>query len=203
MAVLEESGDLRSIVCPDFALVFERAGDRWTHALAVSQTLDGPREIIARAIEWDMERDSHDRVVSPVFQELHFQTDPSGSVQGLLVGMSGKHHFSAVFHLEERATEVILSVDIADRTRELVAALASTYAVMLNSGDLADTDETTIAWNLGHGRLIFASEKPALAGLAEAGRRATQVQATIGGDPENATKRWQYTWIWMRPPAPH
>ncbi len=199
MPVFENSGDLRTIVGPDFALIFERADDRWTHSIAVSASPGAPRETIARAIEWAHDRDDPTRVVSPVFQELHFQNHSDGTPQALLVGMSGRHHFSAVFSLVERAEGSTLSVDVADRAPSDVVALASTYAVMLHSGDLEGCDESMICWSISDRRLRFQAVASARVGLAEAGRRATRVQVGIDANSSTPTRRWQYSWDFSRP----
>ncbi len=72
------------------------------------------------------------RVVSPAYQQLQFQED-GRAVQALLVGQSGPHHFSAVFAVEERDVSTAgrprSTVDVADRCRGPVEALASTYTV--------------------------------------------------------------------------
>ena len=196
MPTIENSGEIRSIVGSDFALIFERSDDRWTHAIAVAG------EPIARSVEWYADRDDPARVVSPVFQELHFQTDPAGNHQALLVGMSGTHHFSAVFTLTEAETATTLAVDIADRTRSQAIALASTYTVMLNSSDLADCDESAISWSLPAHRLEFRAGTMTKVGAAEAGRRATRVQAWIEASAPPATHRWQYEWRFTRHASP-
>src|SRR5437868_6250030 len=98
MAEFETADDRRAIVVPSLRLEFRWAADRWTHAI------DGVSESglvrIVRAIEGDPDRDDPARVVSPAYQQLHFQS-ADGLAQALLVGQSGLHHFSAVFTLRE------------------------------------------------------------------------------------------------------
>jgi hypothetical protein len=201
MAVIENSGELRSIIGPEFALIFERIDDRWTHSIAVSRQIGGPRELIARAVEWFAERDDSARVVSPVFQELHFQTDPAGNHQALLVGMSGGHHFSAVFALTETESGTTLAVDTADRTRSEVIALASTYTVLVDSSDLGDSDDTAVSWTIPPYRLEFRAGPATAAGVGEAGRRATRGAGGPRPPPSPATHRWQYEWRLSRSPS--
>jgi hypothetical protein len=186
--------DLRSISGPDFALVFRKLGDRWTHALEVSRSLDGPRETIARAVEWDAERDDPERVASPIFQELQFQADTHGSPRAFLLGMSGRHHFSAVFSLKDESTGVEIHVDLADRCRDEVLAIGSTYTVMLRSGELRAADETAIDWDLGTSSLKFGARASTRVGMAEAGRTATRVQALASSVRDHPTRRWSYAW---------
>jgi len=196
MAAFEERGDRRSIVCDDFTLDFERVNDRWTHAIAL--TLLGLPHTIARSVEWDDRRDDPSRVISPVFQELHFQTDVSGIHQALLVGMSGNHHFSAVFSFGESTEGVAIDVDVADRVRGDVVAVGSTYSVSLASGDLVACDESKIVWGVADHRLLFVAGRDVQIGLAEAGRQATHVQAGIVVKPVSPTHRWRYSWHYLR-----
>jgi hypothetical protein len=193
--LIEDEGDSRSISGRGFAVVFHRVGDRWTHVIEVERETGGPREPIASAVEWDADRDDPARVVSPVFQELQFQAVSPDRPQALLLGMSGRHHFSAAFVVEIAGEGVTLAVDVADRCRESgVAILASTYTALLHSGELAESDESRIAWDLGGRRLAFAAGDATRVGLAEAGRRATRVQAFAEIAVAGATRRWQYSW---------
>jgi hypothetical protein len=192
---IEDEGDSRSIIGRDFALVFHPLGDRWTHSVEAARTAGGPRETIATATEWDAERDDPTRVVSPVFQEIQFHEAGSGRPQALLLGMSGRHHFSAAFVVEEKEGGVTLSVDVADRCREAGSTLlASTYTALLHSGELSECDESRIAWDLGGRRLTLAAGPSTRVGLAEAGRRATRVQALADIGVAGPTRRWQYSW---------
>jgi hypothetical protein len=190
-----EEEDARSIAGRHFWLSFARVGDRWTHAVLLSRLAFGPREMVAKAQEWDAERDDPARVASPVFQELQIQTDPAGRPQALLLGMSGRHHFSAAFLMDEVEGEVTLSVDVADRSRdEGVSTLASTYLVATPSSRLVAGDELSIAWDWGIGRLTCAAGPWTRLSLAEAGRSATRVQALAEIGVAGATRRWQYSW---------
>jgi hypothetical protein len=193
--VLVSEGDVRSIVGRDLALVFERVGDRWTHAIEASRSPGSPRETIARAVESDAKRDDAEHIVSPVFQELQFHTGLDNKPGALLVGMSGRHHFSAAFLFDETDAGVTILVDIADRCREEAAYfLASTYAVMLLSGDLTASDEKSIRWSLGTRCLTFTAGNATRAGMAEGGRRATLVQANAEIGLAGPSRRWQYSW---------
>ena len=70
-----------------------------------------------------------------------------------------------------------IKVDVADRCRGPIEALASTYTVDARSDDLIDASPSIAAWELWPDRLTFAATEPAQVSLAEAGRRATQIQA--------------------------
>jgi hypothetical protein len=192
--VLKTEGDVRSIADRDLALVFERVGDRWTHTIEVSRSLGAPRETIARAVEWDADRDDPARVAGPVFQELQFQTDPQGRPHALLLGMSGRHHFSAAFALVPCEGGISVSVDLADRCRDEVVAIGSTYTAFLHSGELLHADLERIEWDLGTRRLTFAAGASTSVGLGEAGRRATRVQATAVNTAGVSTRRWAFSW---------
>jgi hypothetical protein len=196
-------GDRQWIVVKDYQLLFKWKGDRWVHSL--EHILDtGHNRTLARSVEGDPSRDDPSRVVSPVYQQLHFQTVGS-THQALLVGQSGPHHFSAVFSVDQRFRagktdgpdyEIIIKVDVADRCRGPVEALASTYTVDARSDDLVDANPFLAIWNMGPNRLTFAAIEPARVSLAEAGRRATQIQALAGHSEGSPTNRFVYYWLW-------
>jgi hypothetical protein len=188
---IEEGGDRPAIVTPRLRLTFQWTGDRWSHAL------EWPGVVVARSVESDprRERDEPARVISPAYQQVGFQRN-GARVQALLVGQAGAHHFAAAFTVKEIGGATIVEVDVADRCRSDVSALASTYAVSLTSSDLRDADPARIVWEIAGERLTFESaEPPSLLTLAEAGRSATRVQAGATIRPETATQRWAYRWV--------
>jgi hypothetical protein len=196
MPELLELGDRRSIESGDFNLSFRWTGARWEHWLEHrGRGLLRPR-VLAFAVEGDAVRGDPARVISPAYQQLHFQREGE-AVQALLVGQSGPHHFSAVFHFEDRASgEVRIGVDVADRCRSPIEVLASTYTVDARSDDLVGASPSLAAWDFEPARLTFSAVPPSQVSLAEAGRRATQVQALAPPDPGSPTRRFLYTWHW-------
>jgi len=187
----DESGEVQAIIASAFRLAFQWAGQRWTHSIEVG----GSR--VASAIEGG-EHDDPARVVSPAYQQLQFQEGDAGNpAQALLVGQSGKHHFSAVFTVREAENgQVELEVDVADRCRAAVEALACTYRVDLPSGDLLAADPDRAEWAVGGGKLAFEAVAPGRIGLAEAGRTATHVQAEARIDASAMTQRCVFLWRW-------
>jgi hypothetical protein len=192
--------DRQKILAPGVRLTFLRAGDRWSHALAVG---DGDQNLlagIAESVESDPDRDDPARVVSPAYQEVqpHFA---EGNVCALLTGQSTPHHFSAVVTARSTGEVIVIEFDVADRCRALVSALASTYLVRLGPGALIDAGSHRIVWQgdeLGRGRLEFLAEAPNCLSLAEAGRQASRVQAIARIDPSTFTQRLGYRWRWTR-----
>ncbi len=177
-------------------LSFERAGDgRWVHALAVAE---GPP--VVRSLEGDHDRDDPSRVVSPVYQDL--RVEPAAdrrSATLFALGKSGHHHFSAVFELaaDPAGGAWQLTVDLADRCRGPVESLAATYAVDRPGGSLVEAGTCGLAWELEDGTVLrFAADPPGRVALAEAGRRAAQVQADAPIDPATNTHRLLYRWGW-------
>ncbi len=196
MAEIETTEERQSILTPRLRLAFPWTGDRWSHALEGEDTPGRVR--LAHSIEGDPRRDDPARVVSPAYQQLSFQRGEAG-VQALLVGQSGPHHFSAVFTILERGEEIVIEVDVADRCRSALAALACTYRVNATSSDLRDADPDRILWELpalGHRRLSLEAVEPTRIALAEAGRSATQVQASAPIRPDSRTQRCVYRWRW-------
>lgn len=193
MIRLEQSEHAGAIVLSGFRLAFAWTGDRWTHWIELG---DVPRRA-ASAVEGG-EADDPARVVSPAYQQLHFQAGgPGEPALALLVGQSGRHHFSAAFAVKEMGGEAVeVVVDVADRCREPIEALACTYRVDLPSGDLVAADPVRAEWSISGGRLAFEAMPPGRIGLAEAGRSATHVQAEARIDPDARTQRCVFLWRW-------
>lgn len=204
----EDADDGRAIVTPSLRLAFRWAGDRWAHALEAIGPGPDPRPILlARTLEGDAGSDHPARVLSPAYQQLHWRR-VDDRAEAMLVGQSGPHHFSAVFSVLEDEHRAVVAVDVADRCRAEVEALACTYTVGATSGDLVEAGPDRIAWDLGRGTdpepgpaglLTFSATGPARASMAEAGRRAVRVQAVARIDPGQQTHRCLYQWIWKAP----
>jgi hypothetical protein len=198
--VWEQSDDRTEMCAPGLGIVFQRAGALWTHAVLLPS---GDGVEIARAVEFDLERDDPTRIVSPVYQEL--QRHESTVAEALCLLMTGtlfKHHFSAVVSLgtdPDRPDGLLLDIDVADRCRTPVEHLAATYTVKLDSGALADAGPRAIIWDkIGRngGRLELVAVAPSTLALAEAGRSATRVQVLAAIQPGSFTHRLHYRWRW-------
>jgi hypothetical protein len=191
--------DRQTILTPGLRLTFLRVGERWSHALAVGAGDQRLLAGIAATVEGEPARDNPARVISPAYQDVqpHFN---EGEVCALLTGQSIPHHFSAVVTARRVGPSVEIAVDIADRCRAPVEVLAATYLVQLGSSDLIDAGTDCIVWGgdaLGRGRLEFTtSGGVGSVALAEAGRRATRVQALARLDPTTYTQRLFYSWRW-------
>ncbi len=129
MVTIEESADERSIVTPDCRLAFRFETTRWSHRLQIGN------DTFARSVEPDPDRDDYRLVASPTYQDLHFQVETE-RVYALLVGQYGPRHFSASFAVSfirgdscEGRGATRIEVDVAERCRERIDALASTYLV--------------------------------------------------------------------------
>lgn len=154
MVTIDDGDEVRSIVTPELRLRFTRLGDRWTHALDIRP---GPWQTLAEAVEWVSADEDPTRVVSPTYQELHFQQD-GAAVLALLVGQAGPHHFSASVRVTHRVyaqdkshdfgmeySESCVEFDAADRCRAEVQSVECNYLVheppvILHLGDSADGD---------------------------------------------------------------
>ncbi len=136
-------------------LRFRRLNDRWTHAIEIGP---GPWQTLAEAIEWTTAAEDSNRIVSPVYQEVHFQHD-GDSVLALLVGLAGPHHFSAAVKVSHRVSgppeshdfgeelsESTADFDVANRCRATIQAFDCHYKVhappaILPRGDSEDRRE--------------------------------------------------------------
>lgn len=194
----------RTIAAPGVQLIFSWLGDRWGHALVIGNDAGAadPSRELARSVESDADRDDPARVVSPAYQELREHPFDDG-IRVLLTGQATPHHFSAVVTVRCAGGGIAFEFDVADRCRGHVAALGATYLVPLGSSDLADGTAQRVAWRsegLGQGRVLeFASDGPACVSLAEAGRRASRVQALASIEPRERTHRLVYQWRWLSP----
>jgi hypothetical protein len=181
-------------------VAFTRVGPLWAHSLFVSRA-DGLA--LVQTVDNDPEHGDPARVVSPVYQEIrrHECVQDAGRCL-LLTGTYFQHHFSAAVTLgidPERPDSPVLDVDVADRCRARVGALAATYTVRLDSGALKDASPQAIIWDvLGPdvGRLELVAIAPGTLALAEAGRNATRVQVLAAIESGSFTHRLRYRWRW-------
>jgi hypothetical protein len=195
MPKLDESDERHAIHASGFRLSFFWVDDRWSHSIDVEQ--DSRFQQIAVSLEGEADAG---RIISPALQQLQIQHphDDPEVLQALLVGLSGAHHFSVVFTVRERQDSVCLSVEVADRCRLELSALASTYVVDLPSSQIVDASTTGVSWSLpsSSNRLLsFESVSPTRTDLREAGRRGCQLQACppiLAGQP---THCWTYRWL--------
>lgn len=179
-----------------FGVEFRRLGDRWSHVILGQEA----GIAMAKTISVQPEGEDPARVVGPVYQEAQLHGAETGaSLCLLLTGLFFKHHFSASVTLARDALHdgrFWLDFDVADRCRSPVESLAATYLVGLDSGALTAADPDRIAWRLDSGLLELLAFPPASLAMAEAGRRATRVQALAAIQPGSFTHRLHYGWRW-------
>ena len=210
----QQTDDRCVIDGPGGQVVFVRTTDRWTHELVFragalpGASGAGPIALVS-TIEGDPGQADPTRVVSPVYQELQrheFAGDHLRGVCVLLTGHSHQHHFSASVSLyrdQEAERFVVLEIDVADRCRAPVSALAATYLVRLGSSGLVDAGQQAITWAgstgsevTGPGLLELRCDAPSTLALGEAGRNATRMQVLAVINPAVFTHRLRYRWRW-------
>jgi hypothetical protein len=206
-----QSDDRFVIDGPVGRVTFVRIGDRWTHHLefrAGAETGAGFSALVS-TVEVEPGREQPARIVNPVYQELHRHQFVGDDVRGVCVLLTGpmhQHHFSASVRVcrdQEAERSVLLEIDVADRCRAAVSALAATYLVRLGSGELTDASRQAITWigstsaaEPGPRRLELLCDLPGSLALAEAGRNAARVQVLAAIDPTVFTHRLRYRWRW-------
>jgi hypothetical protein len=174
-------------------LEFQWQRDRWIHIL---QLLGGERALpVASSFEHDPDRDEPTRVVSPTFQEIQFRED---APELFLLGRSGPHHFSAVVAVWD-GDDTSVEVDVADRCREPMESLASTYTVALTAGELRHADTAVVSWAPS----AFPGRELCLEGLGrtaislgEGTRSSLRIQASAPAEQSSFTHRCQFRWVW-------
>lgn len=189
-----DEDDRKLVVLNEFRLAFSWSEDRWTHSLELRN--GQAWRPVASSLEAGGSPDPT-RVVSPSYQQFHWHEDGSGG-QAMLVGQSGPHHFSAVFTFRMDQSGCLVSADVADRCLSPVEALACTFLVDLPSGNLKDADGSAILWSIAspRGTLALQAGEGTRLALAEAGRRATRVQADALVNYSDSTQRFTYQWRW-------
>ena len=217
MIAIEEGEDERSIVTPCCRLVFRRDGERWTHSLISLPT----GERLLESLESDPDRDDPMRVISPSFQDLHFQDSREGLVLAMLVGQSGPHHFSAVFQVEMVEGPIVdgvpvrpgsncqISADVAVRSRSAFESLTSTYSVSGADACSERIEKRIAIWRFAAGDLgvvvgsnlvpagRFPNDTPA-AILSIVDQGEGKYQASLGArlQPSESTKRYGYFFMY-------
>lgn len=195
-----EDEDVRSIVADQFRLSFHWTEDRWRHTIGFETGTDLAPIIFSQEAGSDS---STSPLLSPALQELHVQQDPgeSGTIQALLVGKSGAHHFSAVFSVKEAPGRVVVAVEIADRCQASQDRASSTYLVDLPAGNLLDAGPSSICWERpaeAVSTLSLTCTAPTRLDLKQFGRRGAHVQASSAEADHASTRLWNYTWSFRR-----
>lgn len=185
-------------------LAFSWDGQRWSHLLVIGQ--GGGRRSFADTFEQPIDGADASRVVSPTFQELHVQEEP-GAILALLVGTHGPHHFSASFRVVEEdrdgRTATRVAVDVADRCRSPVAALASTYEVHDRRTSIVDGGPSRIAWRALVGDdepfdVLLEPTAPGASLAIQPGSAAAQHVQILAPPTDEPTRRWSYAWTFAR-----
>jgi hypothetical protein len=207
-----EEGDDRVIIgAPCARITFLRRDDRWIHEITLTDD-SGERASMSaswlvKSLECGLDHADPQRIVSPVYQEIHRHEVPGQkfrAVRVLLTGHLFEHHFSAAVSVMPDPQEprfAVLEFDVADRCRAPVQVLAATYVVAAGSNELVDAGPHGVVWTgLGPGvakiRMEMRCEPPVTLAMAEAGRQATRVQALAAIDPSLFTHRLAYRWRW-------
>lgn len=195
MVGIESSDDRHTFLTPFGRVEFFWRDDRWVHALTPGVRCDGlPR---VETVEGDPDRDNPARVVSPAYQQAHVETGPDGISRMLLVGQSGPHHFSAAFAIEADEAGATLDVDVADRCRSPIEALAATYQAGPTSAEFDGDPRSSFAWTLGGARLALEAGPHASLAVESAGYGPSLLTQVVAGlDPASHTHRLRYRWRW-------
>lgn len=193
-----------------FQLRFWYKETHWRHEI----TSEGPTSSVPRLVPQEPLVDDidHGRVINPTYQQIHLDKDGKGGVRAMLVGQSGPHHFSAVFHVYEDEGGATIDVDVADRCLAPMHALAATYAVDASHGqwgtvtatDRQGREHTNIVLDASNPvcHLVFEVDPPGRTALDAGNLARVRVQALAHLDPSQNTQRFRYRWSWVKDPRP-
>lgn len=185
-----------------FKLVFHWVEDRWAHAILVGEAPE--THLAVRSIEGGVIGYDAREIAEPVYQEVNIGRDGDAAV-ALLIGQSGRHHFSATFRLVEMGTNISVHADIADRqTRPLPEPrpLACTYVVESPPNCIEESSHKFVRWSCSHpaGRLVIAAADSmptsTIVLTDDAGPDACLVRPIARFDLEATTQRSRFTWTW-------
>jgi hypothetical protein len=115
--------DTGELVGAGWRIAFFRAADRVAHR--VELTAAGSCQPLLESVEGSPEEIWP---ASPALQQFHLQRGPDGRPLALLVGMSGRSHFSASVGLAGDGGSAVF--EIACRAKSPPAALGTTYRVL-------------------------------------------------------------------------
>ena len=200
----QTNDDHWAIQLPGAQVSFLWSRDRWQHAIHLNAAPTRDSDPLIASIEGDPTPDAPDRVVSPVFQELH-QHDPhpdsGAAVSLLLTGHAVKLFFSSAVRIGldpltfDRGG---IEFDTATRCQAPVRMLAASYLVGLGPGSLLDAGSQRIAWTLppgGADLLELTAEPPTRLALEAAEGKRCRVLA-VAQIAAGLTHRFRYRWSW-------
>jgi hypothetical protein len=166
---------------------FHYQGDRFSHVVSLIGC--GERPILLFESVEGTAADSWPP--SPPLQSLHVEALPDGRNAALLVGMAGRGHWSA--SVEALAGGAALDFDIACRTQEPRAKLASTYRLAAAEGCtlFAAADRSWIEARQGESVVAITPSQDSAAAAKLAMLDATRF-AIEPAKEEGGTIRWKY-----------
>lgn len=180
--VLEEAG---------LRLVFERRGDRYRHAVAVVD--DATWLPVVESVEGTSEDEWPS---SPPLEELHLEPGPSGRNVALLVGRSGRAHWSASAEIFVLSTDdsiaARITFDVACRAPRPPLWLGSRYATC-QGVSLQGVTAIGCIFHAGRRRVRLAMHPDdAGDGALSAESEAVRLAPPPSTGPWPATLRWRY-----------
>ena len=199
MPEIEISSGHQAIITSCFQFRFEWMSDRWKQeVVSLGSCASIPR---IWSLEGVHSPDDPTRVSGPIYQQIDVQHESDGVVRALLVGQSGPHHFSAAVSVEEKPDGAVVDIDVADRCRSPVEALAATYLIESSDAELRHSEgSAALAWHHPESRLIFEADQPTRISAQEGSLGTIRVQALATIDASEQTHRFRYRWRWVHSP---
>ncbi len=192
MTKVESGSGLESILTPNVHYHFHWMGDHWKQEI----TSVGECQSIPKI--WSIEGLVSDSVhASPTFQHLRIDQEIQGLTIARLDGCAGSHQFSGRFSLTERPDEVVMDVELSDRSNGTGVPLSATYLIESSGGHLVRAESATISWLIPEARLVFEADPPCRIESHEAGLGTIRLTAVAGTDPSTSLQTLRFRWKWM------
>jgi hypothetical protein len=192
MSKVEKGSGLESIHTPHVHYQFHWMGDHWKQEIiSVGECQSIPK---IWSIEGLVSESNH---ASPTFQHLRFDKEIQELTVARLDGCSGSHQFSGKFSLAERQDEVVMDVELNDRSGEDGLPLTATYLIESSGGHLARSESATMTWLIPEARLIFEADPPGRIESQEGGQGSIRLTAIAGTDTRTSLQTLRFRWKWM------
>jgi hypothetical protein len=199
MSDIEISSGLETIITSSFHYRFHWMGDHWKQEIVSAGGCQAIPQIWS--IEGLISHRARLEPASPAYQRLEITKESPAVSVAHLQGRAGPNSYSGAFTFEERPDEVVIDIEVTDRSAKPGKMLAATYLVQSSPGRLQPGESATITWHNPETRLVFEAEPPARVEAHEAGMGTIRLRAWAEPDPSSEIHTLRYRWRWVSVPG--